>query len=850
MSYKGMNWLKCDFQMQTPGDCHNWCHDDPAYLPAEHTQEQLINSVDLYLKRCYEIDLNIICVTDHNFIGRAYLEMMQERNRVIARQVEKEEIVIFPGFEIEISQGLGVHLLCIFNYDKSLQDIDDLVSNIGLIRNRRVIDGNIVPVDIIFKELVRKVQNDNDGLIIAAHPLAESGLLNDSFISEYFQREMFLNSELLAMEVPKPLGKLSRNWQRMISADSNCHREWRRERRIAAVMSSDAYRLNEGEKGFIGKRATWIKMSHPCIESLKQSFLDTDRISLQSESPQNDVRHDKIVSIKLSNTEFLDDQEINFSPNLNCIIGGRGSGKSSILEYIRLCTSHVNDETNEQLNRVRKTLTGNSLLQLVWEDKNGLIDKIEFKIDGGTLPRIISRDVEEPTAVLKNMNVKIYSQRELSNIAQQQSSLSTLIDTLSGVDLAQLKSNEFELTSKINQLFQISNRLERTKSDRRIIIQEKNELQRQWDSFVAVNTENERKKQANQANAYIAEILSETQCLLENWTNTTKEFKDSHSELLEQKWIESSYFSDLNKGLIDAKFKLSSEIESALLSYSNKIDELTIKHDEWELVQRAFQQTEMDFLSACVQQGLKPEELELLRGLEANLSEKNTQLDEKEALLETLSQSIEDLYISLDNLHLNWKAQTELKRSKLDGILSSGSIPTVASGQAFITVDIYYCQDKNHFCEIWDSPPQLRGNTRLGRHWEDIGLSIFNCFIQSDKSSPWEVLNKWLIDPTIASDEVKTLHVELKKYLEEDQIEYWQSLQRTRVNDKVNITLFRSDNTRAGSWEDNGLSDGQKTLHYLRYYLHMVIILLSLINLKMNLILTLYITNWCLYFVM
>ncbi len=367
MSYQGMRWYKCDFQMQTPGDPNNWLQSDPAYLKKEHTQDELIRSVDLYLTRCHEVRLEAVCITDHNFIGIDYLRVLKGRNDYIANQLQRPPLVIFPGFEIEISQGLGIHLLCIFEEDKPLHDIDDIVTQLGLPRSERVRNGNIVPLpQVTFDHIEKIVQEDHNGVIIAAHPLSDSGLLNDDFLIEFFQRDMFLNPKLLALELPKPLADFSVNMQRLITADVACHAEWRRERRIAAVMSSDAYSLKEGSKGYIGKRHTWVKMSSPSLKSVIQAFLDCERIALSPNSPNENVRHDKIISLSIENVAFLNDQTIHLSPNLNCIIGGRGSGKSSILEYIRLAVSHNQDiRETEQIQRVRRTLPPTSVVRLI-----------------------------------------------------------------------------------------------------------------------------------------------------------------------------------------------------------------------------------------------------------------------------------------------------------------------------------------------------------------------------------------------------------------------------------------------------------------------------------------------------
>jgi predicted ATP-dependent endonuclease of OLD family len=46
---------------------------------------------------------------------------------------------------------------------------------------------------------------------------------------------------------------------------------------------------------------------------------------------------DKIESIEISGSTFLKDIKLKFNNNLNCLIGGRGVGKSAIIESIRYC---------------------------------------------------------------------------------------------------------------------------------------------------------------------------------------------------------------------------------------------------------------------------------------------------------------------------------------------------------------------------------------------------------------------------------------------------------------------------------------------------------------------------------
>jgi predicted ATP-dependent endonuclease of OLD family len=75
-------------------------------------------------------------------------------------------------------------------------------------------------------------------------------------------------------------------------------------------------------------------MDKPSIEGLRQAFLDGEsRIRLFSQLKEE--KHSRILNLKVSSNFFSDDFSLNFNDNLNTLIGGRGTGKSTLLEAIR-----------------------------------------------------------------------------------------------------------------------------------------------------------------------------------------------------------------------------------------------------------------------------------------------------------------------------------------------------------------------------------------------------------------------------------------------------------------------------------------------------------------------------------
>ena len=74
-------------------------------------------------------------------------------------------------------------------------------------------------------------------------------------------------------------------------------------------------------------------MTKPTFDAFKVAFLDPEsRLHLNSQNPGAPAG--EIVSMTISGG-YLDGVEIAFSRHLNTVIGGRGTGKSTLLECLR-----------------------------------------------------------------------------------------------------------------------------------------------------------------------------------------------------------------------------------------------------------------------------------------------------------------------------------------------------------------------------------------------------------------------------------------------------------------------------------------------------------------------------------
>jgi len=132
---------------------------------------------------------------------------------------------------------------------------------------------------------------------------------------------------------------------------------------LARVLFSDSHSLSALGKNAKGqRRLTRIKMDGPSFAGLRVALQDGDaRICLEDDVPQSVAR---VMGIKLEGG-FLDGLAVHFSKNLNCIIGGRGAGKSTAFEAVR-CIAPV-----ASASRLVDCEIWPDTLHLVWVDEVG-----------------------------------------------------------------------------------------------------------------------------------------------------------------------------------------------------------------------------------------------------------------------------------------------------------------------------------------------------------------------------------------------------------------------------------------------------------------------------------------------
>jgi len=878
--YHGMRWFKCDLQVQTPEDARHWLDQDlrlgePRRVKVDSKPDEsgIQEKARQFLRACHASGLEVIGVTDHNLTQKTeprdwFLVHLVEQRETVARELGVEPLVIFPGFEADI----GYHLLCLFDPARKQEDIEKcnrVLTKLGLAEAERFDSSGPRMLQrngktLSLKDVLETVQNEYGGIVICAHADQRSGILKDSK-----NRSDFAQPELYAVELTSnPPGT---KYQEILAGKNT---EWNREaHRLAWIMSSDAKSLKRDQEGkpvqnSVGYRFTWIKMSEPSIEALRQAFLDSEsRVRVpkdinNAERPDLRQRHARIASISVEDMDFLGTIKMQFSPNLNAIIGGRGTGKSAVLEAMRITMGRdlhgdLDEQSKTKVNRIRELIDKRpvskkdpratpSRILLRWRDAHGLEQTITYTSGGDRI--IEDRNVADMDSYLREQSVLFFSQQQLNEITKKdEHKLLPLVDGFirSGSDgdaFKQIQLRITEVRDKIRRIFSAEDTHERVRAEIVSLEQEIQTREEQLKVRQQLQDLAQTYEGARGAREYYQKILRSLQEDGDRLIDAAQDIAESHSPLgsLTSTWPSAEWFLGKDQEIFALKQGLANTILDLVQSYRRQVEELFSKDTSWNAIHQEIMQAEQRFHQACADQGVAPESIKEIQKLSDSRLEKENQRDAKLAESRRLEQEIQQKGVLWNTLATLWKQRYDLRTSLASGINKRTDA---------IELVIEFAGDDRHFLGIWNT---LSGDRRaaLGRIWEELGEKIHSVFMEwslgkeplpdecipeavdsdpvqipdqssrNDVCSIWHWISCWLETEMEIPDSVahilherKLSQADLRNHLQETMKQQWREACITDVSDSVDLILYRSERDprlRAGSVTDGTLSDGQR----------------------------------------
>jgi ABC-type lipoprotein export system ATPase subunit len=263
--------------------------------------------------------LSLIAVTDHNEITSVEAAMTAAGGT---------QVCVIPGVELSTGQG---HLLC---YLPSVEALRRFYGKLNIVDHG--LPNSRCQQSIL--ECLNLVEAQG-GFGVLAHLDSPSGFEVEVPGASPHKYDVLCHRALLGVEL-----KIATSLVSYSDSDSEASRSQIGRERIkrlglgskqwlARVLNSDAHTLDAlGRNAANARKVTRYKMEAPTFEGLRIALEDADaRVRIEDDVPS---LVPCVLGLHLDGG-FLNGQVVRFSPNLNCIVGGRGTGKSTMFEAVR-----------------------------------------------------------------------------------------------------------------------------------------------------------------------------------------------------------------------------------------------------------------------------------------------------------------------------------------------------------------------------------------------------------------------------------------------------------------------------------------------------------------------------------
>lgn len=441
------SWRKCDFQIHTPRD-PNWVGGRPvgiSELVKETGTEATAADVDAartlwaneFVDQCIAKGLEAVALTDHHeMVMVAYVQ------RVIAERKTADpdfDLWLFPGMELTASGGKQ----CLIIFDAELSEVwrRQAQGKLGIVYadqdEKAIKSPKVTHLTINYADIGKELDTVEGlrGRFIVLPNVSRGNnhtvLVAGAHVD--FRRMPYFGGYLDQGQTINTLG--DRNKTRLSGTDKT----WS-VREIYPLPTSDS---RSADYASLGQNNTWIKVAEPTAEAIRQAFLGhRSRISIA----QPQIASLVVAGIDVEGSTILQTTNLSLSPELNSAIGGRGSGKSSLLEYLcfglgRSCydvpREHYSgtERLSELVNDTFVSKSGHVTLTIVQ-------DNAVFRVERGQAsayqPQVTYPTGDTQTVTVKELRALfpavVYSQGELSEIGKQAGKKAQLTDLLQFVN--------------------------------------------------------------------------------------------------------------------------------------------------------------------------------------------------------------------------------------------------------------------------------------------------------------------------------------------------------------------------------------------------------------------------------
>ncbi|QDT48924.1 chromosome segregation protein [Symmachiella dynata] len=471
----GAHFHRCDLQFHTPRD--------PQWAGPHHTEDEARNDYAArFVRQCREKGLDAVAITDHHDV--AFFPYIKEAAR---SEVEddgtpipvSEQLTVFPGMELTLGVPCQALLILDADFDENLlTQLYGVLAITPTPPEEAHLPPTVVRLDHV--TTLSQLQQELDrheflkGRYIVLPNVSDGGnatLLRSGNHGKY--REMPCNGGYVDRSI-EDLGTGNRDIIEGRNRDYGF-------KSIGVFQTSD----NRREDGTdLGTFSMWVKWAVPTAEALRQACL-ARQTRLSDREPELPTA--LIQSVKVSNSRFMGPVDLDLNPQFNCLIGGRGTGKSTILEYLRwgvcdqppalLGDSELPDVQAKRAHLITNTLVPYEGIVTVTFTVNNVRHVVRRHSDSGELYlKIGDREFEScrEDDIRDLLPVQAYSQKQLSDVGVRADELIRFIEAPVKQQLRELGAKTDDLHTQIRSSYGVMQRkrqLEREMNQQRLEVE-------------------------------------------------------------------------------------------------------------------------------------------------------------------------------------------------------------------------------------------------------------------------------------------------------------------------------------------------------------------------------------------
>lgn len=350
------------------------------------------------LTNCLSEEIKVVGLADHGNV---------ERSEKLRTLLSENGITVFPGFEIATAEK--IHIVCLFSENTTPEELNRYLGRLGLTN----VDNGVLPSHFSCLEIAKIIEEEFKGFWYAAHITSDNGILKIGQM-----QHIWTSPRLIAAQIPHSLTEVDPRYNNIIK---NKEPMYKKTTPVAYINAKDICKPED----LLEKNAyCLVKMSELSFVSFKEAFQDpTARVKLSYE--QNERFQSSIDKIEVFGG-YLDGLSVDLSRNLNTVIGGRGTGKSTLLELIRYAID-FEPKSRESIKYFRDLVKANLgldggriELHITSNQRYGQKYKIIKRYDDPVVIENIDGTVSSLTVTDILPNVEIFGQNEIIELVSNE----------------------------------------------------------------------------------------------------------------------------------------------------------------------------------------------------------------------------------------------------------------------------------------------------------------------------------------------------------------------------------------------------------------------------------------------